>query len=49
MADHQIKNLKNNLSFDHGVQYISPKSKKFIKFTQKLLKKKYLKLGMEII
>ena len=42
MADHQIKNLKN-LSFDHGVQYISPKSKKFIKFTQNLLKKKIFK------
>ena len=42
-ADHQIKNLKKTLSFDHGVQYISPKSKKFRKFTQNLLKKKIFK------
>ena len=37
------KKLNKNESFDHGVQYISPKSKKFIKFTQKLLKKKIFK------
>ena len=37
------KKFKKNLSFDHGVQYISPKSKKFVKFTQKLLKKKIFK------
>ena len=37
------KKFKKNLSFDHGVQYISPKSKKFRKFTQKLLKKKIFK------
>jgi len=37
------KKFKKNLSFDHGVQYISPKSKKFIKFTQKLLKEKIFK------
>ena len=37
------KKFKKNLSFDHGVQYISPKSKKFKKFTQKLLKKKIFK------
>ena len=37
------KKFKRNLSFDHGVQYISPKSKKFIKFTQKLFKKKIFK------
>ena len=36
------KRLKKNLSFDHGVQYISPKSKQFIKFIQKLSKKKIL-------
>ena len=34
------KRFKKNLSFDHGVQYINPKSKKFIKFIQKLFKKK---------
>ena len=37
------KKFKKSLSFDHGVQYISPKSKKFRKFTQKLLKKKIFK------
>ena len=38
------KKLKGNLSFDHGVQYISPKSKVFTKITQKLFKKKILKI-----
>ena len=42
------KRFRNNLSFDHGVQYISPKSKEFTKLIQKLYKKKYLKLGMVI-
>ena len=37
------KRLKKNLSFDHGVQYIKPKSKEFIKFIQKLIKKKIFK------
>ena len=37
------KRLKDNLSFDHGVQYISPKSKEFTKYIQKLNKKKVLK------
>ena len=37
------KKLKDNLSFDHGVQYISPKSKVFAKIIQKLSKKKILK------
>jgi renalase len=36
------KRLKKNLSFDHGVQYISPKSKEFTKLIQKLSKKKIL-------
>ena len=36
------KRFKKNLSFDHGVQYINPKSKQFIKFIQKLSKKKIL-------
>ena len=39
------KKLKGNLSFDHGVQYISPKSKVFTKIIQKLSKKKILKNG----
>ncbi|MDC0477157.1 NAD(P)-binding protein [Pelagibacteraceae bacterium] len=37
------KKLKGNLSFDHGVQYVSPKSKVFTKIIQKLYKKKILK------
>tara|TARA_B100001059_G_C17764521_1_gene544811 strand:- start:198 stop:1160 length:963 start_codon:yes stop_codon:yes gene_type:complete len=37
------KRFKKNLSFDHGVQYISPKSKKFIRFSKKLLKNKIFK------
>ena len=36
------KRFKENLSFDHGVQYISPKSKEFKKLIQKLSKKKIL-------
>ena len=38
------KRFKNNLSFDHGVQYISPKSKLFIKYIQKLHKNKIIKI-----
>jgi len=37
------KRFKKNLSFDHGVQYISPKSKPFIKYIHKLYKNKILK------
>ena len=37
------KRFKNNLSFDHGVQYISPKSKPFTKYIQKLCRNKILK------
>ena len=37
------KRFKNNLSFDHGVQYISPRSKIFTKYIQKLYKNKILK------
>ncbi len=38
------KRFKKNLSFDHGVQYISPKSKDFIKFMKTLCKKKEAKI-----
>ncbi len=38
------KRLKGNLSFDHGVQYISPKTKPFSKFIKTLHKKKILKI-----
>ena len=34
------KRFKKNLSFDHGVKYISPKSKEFLKFIKNLCKKK---------
>ena len=37
------KRFKGNLSFDHGVQYISPKTKPFLKFIKKLCKNKTLK------
>ena len=31
------KRFKKNLSFDHGVQYISPKSKEFLNLIKNLL------------
>jgi len=37
------RRYSDNLSFDHGVQYISPKSKKFTKLIQKLSKKQIFK------
>ena len=37
------KRFKKNLNFDHGVQYISPKSKEFTRLIQKLSKKKVMK------
>ena len=37
------KKFKHNLSFDHGVQYISPKSTLFTKYINKLYRKKVLK------
>ena len=39
-----FKRLNNLKGFDHGTQYISPKSKQFKKFIEKLLKKKILKI-----
>ena len=38
------KRFKKNLSFDHGVQYVSPKSKEFLKFIKTLCKKKEAKI-----
>ena len=38
------KRLKKNLSFDHGVQYISPKTKEFTKLIHKLSQKKIFKI-----
>ena len=37
------RRYKNNLSFDHGLQYISPKSDVFKKFILNLKKKKVVK------
>lgn len=37
------RRYKKNLSFDHGLQYISPKSKNFINFLNQLEKKKIVK------
>ena len=37
------RRYKNNLSFDHGLQYVSPKSNDFKKFISKLKSKKILK------
>ena len=36
------RRFKNNLSFDHGLQYISPKTKSFSKFIKKLEKEKII-------
>ena len=41
------KRFKNNLGFDHGVQYISPKSRIFTKYIKKLYKNKILKTWNE--
>ena len=38
-----FKRLDKKIGFDHGVQYISPKSDEFKKFTTKLLAKKNIK------
>lgn len=38
-----FKRYKNNIGFDHGLQYLSPKSIEFKKFAKKLIKQKVLK------
>ena len=38
------KKLNKNISFDHGLQYYSPKNREFKEFLEKLLKKKILKI-----
>ena len=38
-----FKRLDKKVGFDHGVQYISPKTTEFKKFTTKLIAKKILK------
>ena len=39
-----FKRMRGNTGFDHGTQYISPKSQEFKKFTKVLIKKKILKV-----
>ena len=39
-----FKRVKGKVGFDHGTQYISPKTKEFKTFTKTLLKKKILKI-----
>ena len=39
-----FKRIKGKTGFDHGTQYISPKSVEFKKFTKDLVKKKILKV-----
>ena len=38
-----FKRYKGKIGFDHGLQYLSPRSKEFKSFTNKLIKKKVLK------
>ena len=37
-----FKRIKDKIGFDHGTQYISPKTKEFKNFTKILIKKKIL-------
>ena len=39
------KKFNKDESFDHGVQYISPKSRQFKRFINNLIKKKVVKNG----
>ena len=39
-----FKRIKGKTGFDHGTQYISPKTGKFKKFTKDLIKKRILKI-----
>ena len=38
-----FKRLNGKIGFDHGLQYLSPRSLKFRRFTKELTKKKILK------
>ena len=42
-----FKRLGKLKGFDHGTQYVSPKTNKFKQFIKELIKKKILKLGQE--
>lgn len=39
-----FKRIKGKIGFDHGTQYISPKTREFKRFTNSLIKKKILKI-----
>lgn len=39
-----FKRFKDKIGFDHGLQYLSPKSKKFKSFTNRLIRKKVIKI-----
>ena len=39
-----FKRIKGKIGFDHGTQYISPKTKEFKRFTKDLIKKRILKV-----
>ena len=39
-----FKRIKGKIGFDHGTQYISPKTAEFKKFTKNLTKKRILKV-----
>ena len=43
MEEPQIEDIKKKISFDHGLQYISPESKEFKKFILDLKKNNILK------
>ena len=41
-----FKRLNGKIGFDHGLQYLSPRSLKFRRFTKELTRKKILKLEL---
>ena len=43
-----FKRFKGNIGFDHGLQYLSPRSKEFKSFTNKLLEKELSNIGKAI-
>ena len=39
-----FKRIKSKIGFDHGTQYVSPKTREFKKFCKNLIKKRILKV-----
>ena len=39
-----FKRFKGKIGFDHGLQYLSPRSREFKSFTNKLIRKRVIKL-----